>query len=383
MKQALLIVLFHCCLLSVSGQDSSVITQKWKLNGYVKDLQSLNFNKDFRVLVPGNILHNRMNLRWTPQKKIQLGVEWRNRFFWGEEMASIPNFLRQLRSAQELVNLNITWLDRPNYALITQTDRFWAAYENNNWSLRLGRQRINWGQTTTWNPNDLFNTYNFLDFDYEERPGTDALNIERKWNDFSSVQWVAAPQRKIGQSITAVKYSFNQQGYDFQVLAGWYKGQITVGSGWAGSIGEAGFKGEVQYYLPASGQSGLFNSSIEIDYAFKKGWYVNGGLLFNSGGTSTATGWETLKFDFSPKYLMPTRWNMIATTAKAFTPRFSLTTSLLYAPGSNLLLILPALKYNLADDLDADLIGQSFFYGNKQSFEARQHRLTLRLKWNF
>ena len=53
------------------------------------------------------------------------------------------------------------------------------------------------------------------------------------------------------------------------------------------------------------------------------------------------------------------------------------------AMGSNLLLVLPALKYNLADDLDADLIGQSFFYGNKQSFEARQHRISLRLKWNF
>ena len=44
---------------------------------------------------------------------------------------------------------------------------------------------------------------------------------------------------------------------------------------------------------------------------------------------------------------------------------------------------LDSVLVNLADDLDADLIGQSFFYGNKQSFEARQHRISLRLKWNF
>ena len=30
-----------------------------------------------------------------------------------------------------------------------------------------------------WNPNDLFNAFSFVDFDYEERPGSDALRIQK------------------------------------------------------------------------------------------------------------------------------------------------------------------------------------------------------------
>ena len=60
-------------------------------------------------------------------------------------------------------------------------------YRDNKINFRIGRQRINWGTTTIWNPNDIFNAYNFLDFDYEERPGMDGGKFQYIFNN--SVQY--------------------------------------------------------------------------------------------------------------------------------------------------------------------------------------------------
>jgi len=57
-----------------------------------------------------------------------------------------------------------------SYFLNITADRFWLDYHQQGLDLRLGRQRINWGQTFVWNANDVFNSYSFFDFDYEERP---------------------------------------------------------------------------------------------------------------------------------------------------------------------------------------------------------------------
>ena len=45
----------------------------------------------------------------------------------------------------------------------------WA---NEKLQLRVGRQRINWGINTTWNPNDIFNSYNIYDVILINEPDT-------------------------------------------------------------------------------------------------------------------------------------------------------------------------------------------------------------------
>ncbi len=125
------------------------------------------------------------------------------------------------------------------------------------------------------------------------------------------------------------------------------------------------------------------NISIESDYVFTSGWYLNGSFLFNNNGTDTAiVNPLQLDFNFSPAHLMPTKWNFILAGGKEFTPLFSANLSVLYAPGTHLLLILPGLRYSLTDNLNADLIWQSFF-ANLDRFEALNHRGYLRLKYNF
>jgi hypothetical protein len=324
-----------------------------------------------------------LNLKWKPAASLTFAAEFRTRVIWGDEVRLIPNYAFLLRNENEFKNLSATWLNSRSLVFHTNTERLWIEYQKKKWTVRAGRQRINWGITTIWNPNDIFNTYNFLDFDYEERPGSDAVKVKYNVSDFSNLEIAYAAGNKIIKPISAVKYDFNKGGYDFQFITGIYQNRFTLGAGWAGSIKEAGFKGEVQYYSGKSNQKAHLNASIEGDYAFKKGWYLNTGILFNSEGLQTkVNSFDSLNFKFSPLQLMPTKWNFVITGSKEITPLLSGSTAVLFAPGTNLLLLLPSFRYNLATNLDADLVWQSFF-AETNRFKALNHRVFLRLKLSF
>ena len=180
-----------------------------------------------------NLVHNRMNLKWNPDEHWNARLELRNRFYWGDDVRTVPDFKQQLGNENEMVNLSSTW-SSGSAVMVSNIERFWMEYKRSKWNIRAGRQRINWGITNTWNPNDLFNSYNFLDFDYEERPGSDAVKGQYLVNDLSHIELAVAGTRH--QSIMAVKYSLNYKKYDLQTNAGVYQNTATAGIGWAGRI---------------------------------------------------------------------------------------------------------------------------------------------------
>lgn len=366
------------------SQDSSNTSKKISISGYIKDLQTLTFDKNFKDLVSGNLIHNRINIKWKPSEKITVATEFRNRLFWGEEVKQTPGFSSFLKNENEKVDLHKTWIDNSSMVLHTNTERLYFDYRDEKINFRGGRQRINWGITTTWNPNDIFNVYNFLDFDYEERPGVDGGKFQYTLNNSASTEFAWAYTGKKNRSVAATKYSFNKWNYDMQFIAGWYNEHLTLGGGWAGYIKDAGFKGELQYFIRNKDSTDHLNLSLEGDYMFKKGWYMNLGFLFNSHGLhQSVNSWNNINLKLSPENIMPTKWNFIVTTAKEFTPLLSGNLSVLYAPGTNLLILFPTIQYNLATNFDINLVWQSFFNELENQFEAVNHQCFLRLKWSF
>ena len=156
MKPLLQIFIFFNFVIPVYSQDTSASPKKIIINGYIKDLQTLTFNKNFKDLVSGNLIHNRFNIKWKPSEKITIAAEFRNRFFWGEEVKQTPDFSSQIKNENEKVNLQVIWIDNGSMVLHTNTERLYFDYRDEKINFRVGRQRINWGLTTTWNPNDIF-----------------------------------------------------------------------------------------------------------------------------------------------------------------------------------------------------------------------------------
>ena len=370
------------CLVSVS-QDS-ITKKKIELSGYIKDMQSFHFAQHFDDLVTVNLIHNRLNFKWKPSGKWQGALEVRNRVFWGDQVYKTPGFRDQLKNNNEAIELSALWLTKSNFVLHTNIERLWMEYRRPKWNIRAGRQRINWGVSTTWNPGDIFNTYNFLDFDYEERPGSDAAKLQYIFNDFSSLEIAVSPAIQKNQQIAAARYTMNRFGYDIQFILGRYHDKLTAGFGWAGSLGNIGFKGEGQFYSRNKDSNANYNLSIELDYIFANGWYVNGALLYNHNGlTDPVIDRSELNFEFSPMNLMPSRWNTIIASSKEITPLFTGRWSVVYCPKLNLIILLPSFQYNLSANLDADIVWQSFFLELDHTLRATNHGIFARLKWSF
>lgn len=375
------LILFLCT--SVAAQDTLKV-KKLQVNGYVKDLQSLTYLGNFTNLITGNLIHNRLNFKWDPSPRITGAVEFRNRLFWGEEISLTPQFSSRLRNANEAVDLSVNWIDEGRMVFNTNVDRLWIDYRRDKWSLRLGRQRINWGIGTTWNPNDLFNTFNFLDFDYEERPGADAVKLQYLTGDMSHVEVAFSLAEDSRKEIAAVKYFMNVANYDLQFIGGWFQEQPTLGFGWSGSIKNTGFKGELQYYFSRGINREQLNLSIEADHMFEGGWYLSAGAMLNNLGLDESPIlWDVGTLELSPRNLMPTKWNTVLAFSKEITPLILANATAIYTPGTNLLIILPTFTFSLTENVDINLVWQSFFAEGPTGFDDISHRAFLRLKWNF
>ncbi len=363
------------------GQDS--LRARLQVNGYLKDLQSLNYQENLTNLITGNLIHHRLNVRWHPMRGLTTAVELRDRLFWGEEVATVPDFSGLLRNRNEALDLTWNLVEDERMVLNSTIDRLWIEYAEDKWNLRIGRQRVNWGIGTTWNPNDLFNTFNFLDFDYEERPGIDGLKLQYITGEMDYIETSVSFTKEADNMVAAVKYFKNVANYDLQFLVGMYHEQPTAGVGWSGSIRETGFKGEFQYFLARNNTAQQLNACIEADHVFSKGWYLNLGAFLNStGATSSQEVSQLTNLRFSPRALMPTKWNTSIMASKELTPLITLTATVIYSPRTNLTIFLPAMTYNASEDLEISFVWQSFFIDRQSSFDDLSHRCFLRFKWS-
>lgn len=381
----------YCCLLYCSlvtckifAQDSVVgKDKKLVAKGFFTGLGYLRFTGTMDQAYFTQLLHNRINLDAKLGNTLNWRMDIRNRIYHGEDVRSVPDVSVFLRNSNEGVNLQKTWFSSHSWVMHSNIDRLYIDHTTGKWKLRAGRQRINWGITTLWNPNDVFNAYNFLDFDYEERPGVDALTVTRTAADLSEFDFAIA---KLGgkQHSLAARYFFNRGGYDMQFNLGSYRKRMSGGFGWAGGIGNYGFKGEMQYFLRDKSLPGIFNASIEFDRLLNKQWYLVYGCMFNSLGRAHAVDDPMeISFTATPEQMMPGKWNFSFLFNKEWSPLFSGSLTLVYAPGIDLLLLVPRTSYGLTEDIALDLLVQTYFLHYNQRFASWQHILFCRIKYNF
>jgi hypothetical protein len=364
------------------------VPKRFQVRGYLKDLQFVTLPGRGDSIGTGNLLHHRLNVRWYPSTPLTVAVEVRTRLFVGEQVRNTPGFAHLIDQGNSYADLSGVLLNRRSVVLHSIVDRAWVGWEKGPWDVRLGRQRINWGVNLAWNPNDLFNAYNFLDFDYEERPGSDALRVRYATGTLSDVELALRPGRHPGQTVGALKYGWNVREYDIQVLGGVYQRDAVLGLGWAGNLGEAGFKGEASYFRPYRRwlqRRGTLSFSTTVDYTLSGGIYLQAAYLYNGGGGAPLQASTALtSVNLSPKNLFFTRHALLAQVQKEASPVLRLALSVIYSPNYDVLITQPTLSYSLQENWDLDLIGQSFWARlAPQPFQDLGHAIYLRLKWSY
>jgi hypothetical protein len=367
--------------------------KKWVLNGYLKYLTSVYFlQQPTPLLLQDNLIHNRLNFSWYPNADWTVKAALRTRVFFGEFVKSQPNFGSAILRADSLKNgytdyLSWTLLDERGGVVHSTIDRFYAQYSKGNWDIRLGRQRINWGINTIWNPNDIFNTFSFTDFDYEERPGSDALRVQYFTGVASSVEFAVKAFTNWEQATAALLWKTNKWEYDFQFLAGVFESNLVLGGGWAGAIKGLGFKGEWSYFYDwkrQSRQRHSFAGTLSFDYLFASKTYLVAGLLYNSNGSLSASSTELFGYQPSAKNVYPYQYGISLTLSQPIKERFSLGLTAIYSPGeSHSLFVTPNFAYTINEQWDLSLVGQVAFNTDGGAYVSPLQVVFLRFKFSF
>lgn len=385
-----LLILLLLAPLSVLAQEET--PPKYSFNGYVKYMQSsFLINQNLLNLYSDHLIHNRLNFKWYPTDKITGSVELRNRAFYGEFTKLQPQLGDRLEEDAGSVDMSFSLINDSIFVLHSMVDRANLVYMDNKWAVRIGRQRINWGINLAWNPNDLFNAFNFFDFDYEERPGTDAMRIQYYTGDLSNIDFAVSPGKGEDDRTWALRYGTNYKGYDLQLIGAWFKQDYVLGLGWAGNIKTAGFKGELSYFLPRDellrDSMDNLSASITVDYTFPGGWYVAASFLYQSQGTTDelvqGPGIGLASGTPSVKALMPTRYNAFLMVSKPLNPVSSVSLSTIYGAGTNLFIIFPTYTYSLKENWDIDFVAQAALIEQKKRLRNSGSAFFLRLKRSF
>lgn len=373
---------------SLLSQQQKADKMKWiELHGYIRDMQNSYFIDNIDSLSSSNLIHNRLNFKFTLSPKLTGRLEIRNRIFYGDQVKQIPEFGKYINQYEGFINLSKLWVSEYSLVIHSVVDRFQLQYAGEKWDIKIGRQRINWGINNIWNPNDIFNAYNFLDFDYEERRGNDAIRIQHFFKNNTAAELAFKPGRNKDESTGALLYKFNRWKYDFQFLTGICQSDLVIGTGWAGNIIDAGFKGEASYFHPKNNPvdtTGIWCLSIMSDMTFKNNWYVSLAVLYNSNPNNILGAYGGLyNSNLSAKSLFPYRYNFYAGIIKTITPITSINFSFIYATEKNTIIVFPSFAWNVASNFDLDFTTQSYFAESKKSYQTLGNAFFIRGRWSF
>ena len=241
-KIAIVFLLQSIIFLPLSAQKAA------PLNGYVSGLYTPIYLTGEDMFMNNGLIHNRLNFKYTPDKKWTFTAEIRNRAVLGNFSNLSPDYFSALTADNGWMNLSWNIAQGNSGLLNSSVERLNIAYNYKKWSVVVGRQRINWSQTLMFNPNDIFNGYSFFDFDYPEKAGSDAIRISYYPSAVSVVE-AAAKLNRWNQLTAAALCRFNVKGWDVQALGGVVNQyDRVVGAGFSGDAGGVNLRGEASFF---------------------------------------------------------------------------------------------------------------------------------------
>jgi hypothetical protein len=380
---------------------ASAEMSSYDLNGYVKYLFSTTDTPVVDERLNDHLVHLRLNARWYPTDALTAALELRLRGFYGDSIQKIPGFKEQIQQDYDRPKLDAILWDQKESFGYGQVDRCYLDYTHKNLQVSIGRQRIAWGTSLVWNVIDLFNPLSVLDFDYEERPGTDAVRVQYYTGAISKVELALKPDKNEYKRTFAGLWSTNLHDYDVFVIAALKNQRRVVGGAWTGSIKGAGFRGELNLSdPPKKGEmtdhpvSPLLGRSLyaedawvvsfvlSFDYTFPSTLYVHTETMYNSNGKSKNAGAFYLQA-MDADMLSPARWSIFQEFAYDITPLIRGSIFGIFNPDDHSALMMPSFTWSVATNLDLMLTGYTTFGDPQTEWGDQGNALFIRLKYAF
>ncbi|HDL18948.1 MAG TPA: hypothetical protein ENH29_07825 [Bacteroidetes bacterium] len=396
-----LIVKFLLIIFLFQPAPGTAQQHKYDIYGYVKYMFSTTKMPAVTQRLNDHLLHARINTRWYPTPNLTGAVEFRLRGFYGGSVKYMPGFSEWIKDNYEYSNLDAQLWKSGSSLGYAQIDRLNLDYTAGNLQITAGRQRIAWGTALVWNVTDLFNPKSILDFDYEEKPGSDALRAQFYTGAVAKIEAGFKPGKRRYTRTVAGLWSFNKAGYDFFVIAGVKNNRKVLGGAWAGDIAGAGFRGEfifseapeksktAAFPLPAmfggsltAGTKSTTHFVLSGDYTFSNSFYIHSELLFNSNGKKKNAG----LFYYQAQQigmLSPARWSLFQEFTYDITPLVRGSVFGIFNPNDRSIVVLPSVTWSAATNLDMLLIGFLTAGDRFTEFGEFGNSLFIRFKYSF
>ncbi len=320
------------CIAQIPGLTPQ---KDWNLDGYI-DYRVNHYWLDDASSALEQSIQQRFNYEYRVIPNFRFNAAMRNRVVYGDTVQA-NGFAQWYSRDNGYFDLSHNWSEKEELVANTQLDRVYLTWQDRNWLAQAGRFRINWGMTTIWNPNDVFNTYSVYDTQYIERPGTDGLLLRRQLSFASNIELAFSPSKQGHQQRYASRYTFNYGGWDGQFIGGKSRFDRFVGLGFSGDIKGAGVRGESSYFTPDDhgeneplGETTI--TSLETDYSFisQSNWMVKFGLLHTSNPQIPNSSADYFTHPLSTRTLSFTRLTGYAETGFDLTPLNRSTFSVIY-----------------------------------------------------
>ena len=375
MKKILFLLVFYSFQLDAQLSD-------WEYGGYVKNLASY-IDGTYEGLPSDigkfqDVFQGRLNVDWYPIDELSFSAQSRHLFTYQKNLYLTQGFINQLSRSSYYFDLKWEAIEENDYTLFSEFDRLNLLWTAGDLEVTLGRQRIAWGTCLVWNPTDLFNAANILDFDYPERPGTDAVKMQYYIDETSAIEFAFSPGKTAEDVIYAGRYKTNFWNYDFSLLAGWQLNTLRIGGSWAGDILDGGFRGELVYskpdlavrlpidpalapYLLPSDLPKLnldksyWTAALSYDYTFENSLYLHTEWLYNELGVTDNSGSRRIETLYTGE-LSPSRHSLFFEVAYDITPLLRGDIFFIVNPTDNSWIAAPSLTYSVATNWEVYLL---------------------------
>lgn len=353
--------------------------------GYASWLHMAMFSKPSDVWANTSMLHNRLNFKAYAGNRLTFSLELRNRFVTGDMVTLDPGYITGLSADQGWADLSWNLSKGSSYVLNMMVDRAYLDFTTGKLQVRAGRQRINWSQALIWNPNDIFNTYSFFDFDYVERPGSDALRLTYSTGPASSVE-AAVKADSQGRITAAALGRFTLLNTDLQFLAGVTDDDyFTAGTGWSGAIGSLSVRGEATMFAPLDGESGEKSSIIAtlgFDRAFSDKVTALAQVMYSNNPVSLDGFNDLYGGGLTARQLAFSEFSAAAQVTCTPVPLVNISIAAIWFPDLDGFYAGPSADISLAENVDFTVLWQHF----QSTFGDEETRINLgfiRIRYSF
>lgn len=358
---------------------------RFTAGGYASWLHTAMFEKPSDDWVNSSMFHNRLNFKAWAGTRTTFALEVRNRFVTGDMVRLDPFYAAGLSADPGWADLSWNLSDGSSYVLNTMIDRAYIDFTAGRLQITAGRQRINWSQALVWNPNDIFNTYSFFDFDYVERPGSDAVRAVYSTGPSSAVEAVVKLNRE-GKLSAAALGRFSLFNTDLQLLAGETDQEyFTAGTGWSGAIGSWSIRGEATWFRSLPGaprDNSTLIATAGVDRVFSDRISALAQVMYSNNPLVLSE--FSLLYDgtLGADQLAFSEFSAVGQVTWAPMPLLNISLSAIWYPDMDGWYAGPSLEFSMAENVAFSLVWQHFD-SEIAGEETRINVGFVRIKYNF